>query len=93
MTASLDDVRRQIDALDAQVVDLLAQRERLVRSAATFKKDEQGVRAPARVEQVIDRVRALATERDASPDVVERVYRAMIGAFIELELGEHRQTR
>ncbi|GIE80594.1 chorismate mutase [Actinoplanes philippinensis] len=92
MATSLDDVRRRIDALDSQVVGLLAQRERLVRAAAAFKSDEQGVRAPARVEQVISRVRALATEQDASPEVVERVYRAMISAFIDLELTEHHRT-
>ncbi|MEV4281414.1 chorismate mutase [Actinoplanes xinjiangensis] len=90
---SLEDVRRAIDAVDVQVVGLLAERERLVRRAASFKKDEQGVRAPARVEQVIEKVRALAGERNASPEVVERVYRAMITAFIELELTEHRENR
>ncbi|GIF40341.1 chorismate mutase [Actinoplanes xinjiangensis] len=89
---SLEDVRRAIDAVDVQVVGLLAERERLVRRAASFKKDEQGVRAPARVEQVIEKVRALAGERNASPEVVERVYRAMITAFIELELTEHRES-
>ena len=92
MTDSLDAVRRAIDALDAEVVRLLADRERLVRRAAAFKNDEEGVRAPARVEAVIGRVRAHATASGASPDVVERVYRAMIGAFVELELAEHRDT-
>ncbi|BEL03698.1 hypothetical protein Q0Z83_018890 [Actinoplanes sichuanensis] len=89
--ASLADVRQAIDSVDEQIVALLATREGLVRQAATFKKDEQGVRAPARVEQVLTKVRALATERSASPEVVESVYRAMITAFIDLELTEHRQ--
>jgi len=47
------------------------------------------VRAPQRVEQVIAKVKALAVEADASPVVVERVYRAMIAAFIDAELAEH----
>ncbi|GAA4954591.1 chorismate mutase [Actinoplanes utahensis] len=89
---SLADVRRRIDAIDAQVVALLAVREEQVRRAAGFKADEQGVRAPARVEQVISKVRGLASEAGASPDVVESVYRAMITAFIDLELSEHRRT-
>jgi isochorismate pyruvate lyase len=88
---SLADVRRAIDAVDVHVVGLLAERERLVRRAAGFKKNEQEVRAPARVEQVIEKVRALALERDVSPQVVERVYRAMIAAFIDLEMAEHRE--
>jgi len=87
---SLHDVRSQIDAIDAELVETLAAREALVRQAAAFKVDEQAVRAPDRVEEVITKVRSLAVELGASPDVVERVYRAMIGAFIELELTEHR---
>ena len=87
---TLADVRRAIDEIDIRMVALLAAREVQVRRAATLKADEQGVRAPARVEQVIAKVRTLAGESGASPDVVERVYRAMIGAFIDLELAEHR---
>ncbi|WP_309238281.1 chorismate mutase [Actinoplanes aureus] len=90
---TLADIRRQIDAIDAEVVRRLADREQLVRAAAAFKTDEQAVRAPARVEEVIAKVRALAEREGGSPEVIERVYRAMIGAFIELELGEHRGSR
>ena len=40
--------------------------------------------------KVVDKVRALANEAAAaSPDVVERTYRAMIAAFIDLELSAH----
>jgi isochorismate pyruvate lyase len=88
---TLADVRRAIDEIDIRMVALLAAREVQVRRAATLKTDEQGVRAPARVEQVMAKVRTLAGESGASPDVVERVYRAMIGAFIDLELAEHRE--
>ena len=88
---TLERVRADIDAIDERLVGLLAEREALVREAATHKRDEQGVRAPARVEQVVAKVGAVAGRRGASPDVVEAVYRAMIGAFIELELDAHRR--
>jgi isochorismate pyruvate lyase len=88
---SLTEIRAEIDAIDAEVVQRLAARELLVRRAATLKADEQAVRAPDRVEQVIAKVRALAVEAGATPEVVERVYRAMIGAFIDLELAAHRE--
>ncbi len=87
---SLSDIRSQIDRIDQELVQRLAAREALVRQAAAHKTDEQAVRAPARVDEVIGRVRALAVEEGASPDVVERVYRTMIDAFIRLELDEHR---
>ncbi|MGY1607311.1 chorismate mutase [Geodermatophilus sp. SYSU D00700] len=84
---SLADVRSAIDRLDEDLVALLARRERLVRAAARFKTDAAAVRAPGRVEQVVARARRLAAARGASPEVAERVYRAMIAAFVDLELS------
>ena len=88
--APLDEIRAQIDSLDRRIVHLIAERQQCVIAAGALKKDEQAVRAPARVEQVIAKVRDLAEDSGASPDVVEQCYRALIGAFIDLELGHHR---
>ena len=90
---TLAEIRTAIDAIDVEIVRWLAAREALVRRAAARKADEQQVRAPGRVDEVILKVRALAGETGASPDVVERVYRALIGAFVDLELTEHRARR
>jgi isochorismate pyruvate lyase len=79
-------IRTEIDELDRRIVALLAERENLVRRAGRLKTDDAAVRAPQRVEQVVQRVRATAADLGATPDVVERTYRAMIGAFIDLEL-------
>ena len=86
---SIDDVRQRIDLIDREIVALLAQRGQWVTQAAAFKKTTDDVRAPARVEQVIAKVRTIATDVAASPEVVERVYRAMISAFIDQELCVH----
>ncbi|MFD0363027.1 chorismate mutase [Nocardia sp. GCM10030253] len=51
------------------------------------------VRAPARVEQVVALARERATAAGLAPDVAESVWRAMIGAFIELELVEQAAIR
>ncbi|ALI02152.1 bifunctional chorismate mutase/prephenate dehydrogenase [Pseudomonas sp. FW306-02-F02-AA] len=86
---SLEEARENIDRLDRQIVSLLAARGAYVSQAARFKKDSDAVKAPQRVEQVIAKVRALAEEVGANPQVIEQVYRAMIAAFIEQELAEH----
>ncbi len=86
---SLSEVRSRIDGIDGELVRLLADRQGLVRAAAAFKRDEQAVRAPDRVERVISSVRARAAEAGLAPEVAEAVWRAMIAAFIELELREH----
>ncbi|WP_426141077.1 chorismate mutase [Pseudomonas sp. DWP3-1-2] len=90
---SIEEVRQHIDRIDRDVVALLARRGNLVTQAAAFKKTAEDVRAPARVEQVISKVRAIADDAGASPDVVERVYRAMIAAFIDEELKAHSVLR
>ena len=89
---SLAQVRAEIDRLDEQLVPLLAERGRYVLAAARFKNSPDEVRAPQRVEQVIDRVRSLAQRHGALPEVVERTYRTMIAAFIEAE-HRHWQQR
>jgi isochorismate pyruvate lyase len=86
----LDEIRADIDRLDRRLVTLLAERERLVRRAGRLKADTDAVRAPGRVEQVVAKARAMAVEADASPDVVERTYRAMIATFVDLELTTFR---
>ncbi|QIM19570.1 chorismate mutase [Leucobacter coleopterorum] len=89
-TPTIEEVRSKIDSLDRRIVELIAERQGWVVTAGSLKKDEQEVRAPARVEQVIAKVRALAEEAGASPEVVERTYRELIAAFIDLELVHQR---
>ncbi|MEO3868250.1 chorismate mutase [Nonomuraea sp. B12E4] len=88
--SSLAEVRARIDDIDGELVRLLADRQALVRRAAAFKTDEQAVRAPGRAERVVAAARERAAHAGLSPEVAEAVWRAMIGAFIALELAEHR---
>lgn len=85
MPESLAEIRARIDAIDADLVHLLADRQSLVRAAAAFQADEDAVRAPDRVAQVIARARLRAHAAGLSPEVAESVWRAMIDAFIALE--------
>lgn len=86
---SLEEVRSNIDIIDRKIISLLSERGGFVMQAARFKKTTEDVKAPQRVEQVISKVRALANELGANPEVVEATYRSMIAAFIAAELTEH----
>lgn len=90
-TIDLEQVRAAVDDLDERIVALIGERQRWVERAGRLKRGhgQDAVRAPARVDAVVVRVRALAPPAGASPDVVERTYRAMIAAFVDLELGVH----
>ena len=88
---TLGELRQRIDALDAQIVDLLAARALCVRDATRFKSDSHQVAAPARQAEVFARVRRLAAARAQDfpplPDVVEAAYRVLVAGFIA---GEER---
>ncbi|MFI0486831.1 chorismate mutase [Actinomadura sp. 9N215] len=90
---TLAEVRARIDGIDGELVRLLAERQALVRAAASFKTDEQGVRAPEGVEQVVALARERAAAAGLAPEVAEAVWRTMIAAFIDLELAEHARRK
>ena len=83
---TLGELRDRIDALDAQIVALLAERALCVRDATRFKLDAYQVSAPARQAQVFAKVRALAQpHEDRFPglaDIVESTYRTLVAGFI-----------
>ncbi|MCC3747838.1 chorismate mutase [Rouxiella badensis] len=87
--SSLEDVRNRIDQIDSELVKLIAQRSECVKAAAAFKTDHASVLAPDRVQQVIDKVRKQATEAGLPEVIIEKVYRTMVGAFIDYELEQH----
>jgi len=86
VAATLAELRHRIDALDSQIIDLLAQRAACVRDATRFKRDALQVAAPARQAEVFGKVRALAARHEHNfpglPDIVESTYRTLVAGFI-----------
>lgn len=88
---NLDEVRDGIDAIDRQIVGLLAERSGYIEQAARLKHSADEIEVPERVEEVVNNVRGLATEYGMSPDIAEDVYRVMVARFIEFEMQTYRQ--
>ncbi|MFY9088611.1 chorismate mutase [Arcobacter aquimarinus] len=85
---SIDEVRNNINNIDEQIVKLIALRGSFVKQAAKFKKNNEDVKAPKRVEEVISKVKNIARLNGANEEVVENIYKAMIESFIKLEMKE-----
>jgi isochorismate pyruvate lyase len=84
--ANMTEVRVEIDRLDAALVDLIAERLGYVERAWQIKLTEKAAaNVPWRNQQVIDKVRTRAIERGVPPDLVEALWRQMIGWFIQYE--------
>ncbi|MBR1823272.1 MAG: chorismate mutase [Ruminococcus sp.] len=87
--SSLEEVRANIDRIDDSIIRLIAERTEYVRQAAGFKKSEDAVKAPDRVDAVIAKVREKAQQYGAPPDIAETVWRNMISGFIDLEMKDY----
>jgi len=90
---TMADVRRNIDALDDRIVALVAERSAYVAQAARIKQSAGEIVDNARIEFIIDRVRAQARAAGAPEAVLEAAYRAMIAASIDFERGEFQRLR
>ena len=75
----LDDLREQIDAIDKQLVDLLAQRLKTVQQITRIKQQHDlPTFHPAREENLIAARRAQAAEAGLDPDYVEDLFRTVL---------------
>jgi isochorismate pyruvate lyase len=82
---NMEEVRTEIDRIDTALVDLIGERFTLVDRAWQFKKSPAEARVPWRIQQVIDRVKLRAKENGLPPELVEALWRQMIGWFIQYE--------
>jgi len=84
----LSGIRMKIDGIDSDIISLLSRRAELVSAAGRLKKDEQGVRDPTRIEQVIEKIKAKAGAAGLDPAIAEEIYRTIIGCFVRREIEE-----
>lgn len=85
--AGLEEGRARLDAIDAALVELLAERAAVVAELAAWKAARgRGFRDPAREAETLARVRALAREHGLDEAAVAAVFAAVVGR--RLERGE-----
>lgn len=84
--SAMHDLRARIDALDSQLVALLAERTALIDEAARIKTRENlPARIDSRVEEVAMNARRLAEQHGVDADLAEQLWRMMIEHFIAQE--------
>jgi isochorismate pyruvate lyase len=84
----MDEVRQGVDALDAQLVDLLAQRFGYMRAAARIKPERGQVRDEKRKAEVIAKVRARAETLGLPGDLLAELWDRLVEGSIAYEF-EH----
>lgn len=89
---SMADIRSEIDRLDRQVVALLGQRFAYVKAASQFKKSEITVRAPERLQTMLQQRRVWAEEEGLNADAIEKMYQDLVNYFIDEEMKHWKQS-
>ena len=78
-------VRAEIDRIDAELVELIAQRFSYVDRAWQLKAEPGDAYVPWRIQQVIDKVKEHAKQKGLPPELTEALWRQMIGWFVQYE--------
>lgn len=88
----MNEVREEIDRIDLELVDLMAQRFGYVDRAWQLKKGPGDAYVPWRIQQVIDKVKTRATQKGLPPQLTEALWRQMIGWFVQYEEEKLRKS-
>ena len=82
---TMDEVREEVDRLDRILVELIAERQSYMEAAARIKPEQQQVRVPWRIEDVVAKVLSEAERRGLSKRIAEPVWRELIERCIAHE--------
>ncbi len=87
------EVRAGVDAVDKQLLELLARRFGYMDAAARIKTTRNAVRDEARKKQVIDNVCSEAEKRGLPQDLVAQLWEHLVEGSIAYEFERWDQTR
>ena len=82
---NLEEIREGMDAIDREIVSLIAERVWYVREAAKFKASSAGVAAPERVAAVLKTRREWAEAAGVEGEMMETLYRQIVQYCISEE--------
>lgn len=75
----LEDLRKQIDELDCELLEVISRRLALMPRVADVKREQNAsVNQEDRERELMANMRKMAQEREMSPDFVERIMREII---------------
>ena len=81
---SLKNIRKEIDEIDLQILDLISQRKNLVTEVVKLKRRDQII-DQKRIDDILKRLDKEARQRDLPSSFVKEIWNIMIKSFIEYE--------
>ncbi|WP_448581012.1 chorismate mutase [Thermaurantiacus sp.] len=93
LATAMHEVRAAVDAIDSELVALIAERMRFMDAAARIKLRREEVRDEVRKAEVIARVKALAASHGLAPELVETLWEQLVEASIAHEFAQWDRLR
>ncbi|MEO1475033.1 MAG: chorismate mutase [Pseudomonadota bacterium] len=90
---TMEDVRREIDRLDRELVTLLVERQSFMDAAARIKGSRAVVHDRERIEDVVAKVLTSARAAGLSPAIAEPVWRTLIDRCIAYEFRSYDEMK
>ena len=85
---TLEEVRKEVDKIDEELVKLIAKRSKYVKQAAKFKESVEEIKSDERIDDVLNHVRHLAAILGISPNLVADIFKILIDKMVEMEIEE-----
>lgn len=86
--SNMEDIRTEIDNIDRAMIKILGKRFTYVKAASKFKTSATSVKAPERFKAMLEQRRVWARSEGLNPDVIEKMYRDLVGYFIKEEMSQ-----
>ena len=81
---SLNEIRKKIDEVDIEILNLISERKDLVSEVINFKTRDQIV-DKKRIDRIINRLKKEAKKKDIPNEIIIEIWMAMIQSFIKYE--------
>jgi chorismate mutase/prephenate dehydratase len=83
---SLEELRKKIDKLDAEIVQLIAERIRVAEDVGTTKRKQgQALKDVGREANVLEHVRNIARQENISEEAIASIYRQVMASSLSVE--------
>ena len=78
-------VRNKLDKLDLKLLSLVKKRTLLVNQVIEIKKYKKHIVDRVRIKEILKKIRKNSIKKKIDPQITNRIWKSMIGSYIEYE--------
>ena len=87
----LNKIRFELDKLDNNLIKLIKKRTNLVKKVLALKEKKNQIVDQNRIKKILKNIRKKSIKNKIDPKITKRIWRNMIGAYIDFEKRNFRK--